>query len=163
MKSEPRVSFGQRVKDRCATLSTSIETKFPRVHRSTTSCVTYMKDVWNETFPNERKQVKSKMDDRKERARVAKEHAEKMKDMTPEEIDAYMQQIPEWKRGALVVAQTEEEQIEEQKGVFRRTKDKISRRINDTEYVRNFKESEEYERINKLRAEYQEFKGELKE
>lgn len=94
---------------------------------------------------------------------MAKEHAEKMKDMTPEEIDAYMQQIPEWKRGALVVAQTEEEQIEEQKGVFRRTKDKISRRINDTEYVRNFKESEEYERINKLRAEYQEFKGELKE
>ena len=46
------------------------------------------------------------MDDRKERARIAKEHADKMKDMTPEELDAYMQQIPEWKRGALVVAQT---------------------------------------------------------
>ena len=28
---------------------------------------------------------------------------EKMKDMTPEELDAYMESIPEWKRGALVV------------------------------------------------------------
>ena len=50
-----------------------------------------MKDVWNETFPNDRKQVKSKMDDRKERARIAKEHMEKMKDMTQEEMDAYME------------------------------------------------------------------------
>jgi len=42
-------------------------------------------------------------------------------------------------------------------------KDKISQRINETEYVKQFKDSEDYERINKLRAEYQEFKGELKE
>jgi hypothetical protein len=26
-----------------------------------------------------------------------------MKEMTPEQLDAYMQAIPEWKRGALVV------------------------------------------------------------
>lgn len=29
--------------------------------------------------------------------------------MTPEELDAYYESIPEWKRGALVVGETEEE------------------------------------------------------
>lgn len=94
------------MKEKCATINSGFEAKFPRVHSKTSSYVSYISDVWRETFPNERNQVKSKMDDRKERARIAKEHADKMKDMTPEELDAYMQQIPEWKRGALVVAQT---------------------------------------------------------
>jgi hypothetical protein len=44
------------------------------------------------------------MDERRERARVAKEHQEKMKNMSQEELDAYMESIPEWKRGALVVS-----------------------------------------------------------
>lgn len=30
-----------------------------------------------------------------------------MKDMTEEEIDAYWQSIPEWKRGALVTVEAE--------------------------------------------------------
>jgi hypothetical protein len=33
-----------------------------------------------------------------------------MKNMSQEELDAYMESIPEWKRGALVVSQTEEQQ-----------------------------------------------------
>jgi len=53
------------------------------------------------------------MDDRKERAKVLKEHLEKMKDMTPEEIEKHMESIPEWKRGALVVVQNEEGLTEE--------------------------------------------------
>lgn len=43
------------------------------------------------------------MDKRKERAKAAKEWEEKQKEMTQEELDAYMESIPEWKRGALVV------------------------------------------------------------
>jgi hypothetical protein len=79
---------------------------------------------------------------------------EKMKNMSQEEIDAYMESIPEWKRGALVVAQTEEEQIEQQKGIFGRAKDRVSKRINESETVQKFKESEDFEKIRKLQAEY---------
>lgn len=56
-----------------------------------------------------------------------------MDQMTPEELDAYMESIPEWKRGALVVAQTEEEQIEQRKGIFSRAKDRVSEKLNETE------------------------------
>ena len=92
---------------------------------------------------------------------------EKMKNMTQEELDAYMETIPEWKRGALVIAQTEEEQKEQAKGVFRRAKDKLSTKINESGPVQRFKESDEYDKLSKLReeykAEFQEFKGNLKE
>ena len=59
--------------------------------------------MWAETFPNSEHTVKTKMSKRKERAKAAKEWEEKQKEMTQEEIDAYMESIPEWKRGALVV------------------------------------------------------------
>ena len=49
------------------------------------------------------------MSKRKERAKAAKEWEEKQKEMTQEEIDAYMESIPEWKRGALVVGDQQEE------------------------------------------------------
>lgn len=74
-----------------------------------------------------------------------------------------MESIPEWKRGALVVSQTEEQQAEELKSIFGRAKDRLKNRINETEAVQKFKQSEDYEKIEKLRAEFQEFKGELKE
>ena len=43
------------------------------------------------------------MDERKERAKLAKDLELKAKEMTPEELEAYMETIPEWKRNALVV------------------------------------------------------------
>lgn len=59
--------------------------------------------MWKETFPNSKKIAKTKIDDRKERAKVLKELEAKMKEMTPEELEKYWEEIPEWKRGALVV------------------------------------------------------------
>lgn len=41
-----------------------------------------MKDVWAETFPNSVNVVKTKMDRRKERAKLANEIEEKQKEMT---------------------------------------------------------------------------------
>jgi len=55
--------------------------------------------------------------------------------MSQEELDAYMESIPEWKRGALVVSQTEEEQAEELKGFFGKAKDRLKNRINQNETV----------------------------
>lgn len=73
-----------------------------------------------------------------------------MKDMTQEQIDAYMESIPEWKRGALVVAETEEEQVQKSKGIFERAVD----RVKATESFQNFKRSEDYEKIKSVRAEF---------
>ena len=62
---------------------------------------------------------------RKERAKAAKEWEEKQKEMTPEELDAYMESIPEWKRGALVVDENQEEPEEEKPGIFGRMKNRV--------------------------------------
>lgn len=62
---------------------------------------------------------------RKERAKAAKEWEEKQKEMTPEELDAYMESIPEWKRGALVVDENQEEADEEKPGIFGRMKNRV--------------------------------------
>ena len=62
---------------------------------------------------------------RKERAKAAKEWEEKQKEMTPEELDAYMESIPEWKRGALVVDENQEELDEEKPGLFGRMKNRV--------------------------------------
>lgn len=113
----------------------SFENKFPKASQKTSACFAYVKEVWQETFPDEKGAVKTKMDERRERARVAKEHQEKMKNMSQEELDAYMESIPEWKRGALVVSQTEEQQAEELKGFFGKAKDRLKNRINKSETV----------------------------
>ena len=60
-------------------------------------------EVWHETFPDTGAKTSDRMSKRRERAKMAREWEEKQKDMTPEEIAAMEEQIPEWKRTALVV------------------------------------------------------------
>ena len=52
--------------------------------------------------------------------------------MTPEEIEAYYESIPEWKRGALVVGDKAEDEAEEL-GRFGRFKGKLQEKIDSTE------------------------------
>ena len=53
--------------------------------------------------------------------------------MTPEEIDAYYESIPEWKRGALVVGDNAEEEEKKELGRFGRFKGKLQEKIDSTE------------------------------
>lgn len=46
-----------------------IQTNYPK----TSKCISYMKDVWDETFPNESKKVITKLQKRKDIARQQKE------------------------------------------------------------------------------------------
>ena len=103
------------------------------------------------------------MDKRKERAKIAKEWEEKQKEMTQEELDAYMESIPEWKRGALVVGDQEEEEQKEAPGIFGRVKGKVKQKIDNTEMAQKFYESEDYEKLTKLRDEAKEFRAELRD
>jgi len=60
------------------------------------------------------------MEHRKKMAKMQREAEELEKEMTQEEIDAMEESIPEWKRNALTV--TDSEVQEEKKGVFGRMK-----------------------------------------
>lgn len=70
------------MKDVATAKSLHFETKYPKAHEKTSYYYNYLVEVWAETFPNEKAKAKTKIDDRKERAKVIKAHQEKMKEMT---------------------------------------------------------------------------------
>ena len=68
--------------------------------------------------------------------------------MTPEELAAMEEEIPEWKRNALVIASDDEDgEGERKRGVFGRAKDAVGEKISSTQAAQNFYESEEYKKI----------------
>lgn len=77
--------------------------KSPKTHEKASNYFNTLKEVWVETFPHFEKEAKNKMDLRKIQAKTAREIREKQEEMTPEELELYLETIPEWKRGALVV------------------------------------------------------------
>ena len=81
--------------------------------------------------------------------------------MTEEQLAAMEESIPEWKRSALVA--TESGEPVKKKGVFGRMKDSVKEKVKSTDQYKNFEQSEEYEKLQKLRKEVQEFKGDVKE
>lgn len=81
--------------------------------------------------------------------------------MTEEELAEMEESIPEWKRSALVA--TESGEPVKKKGVFGRMKDSVKDKVYSTDQFKNFEQSEEYEKLQKLRKEVQEFKGDVKE
>lgn len=90
---------------------------------------------------------------------MVKDLEEKMAALSPEELEAYMESIPEWKRGALVVTEPGEEEQEVQ-GIFKKIRSKISGKIQDTSLVKSFKEDEN---VQWARKEYQQVKGDARE
>lgn len=82
-------------------------------------------------------------------------------DLSPEELERLEGEIPEWKRGAIVM--TEEAPVEEKQGLFKRAKNKLFSKVSDTKIAKNIKESEEYKKIEEMRREMQEFKHNLKD
>ena len=110
IKESLSIRFKQSIKKRASKYDEMCKEKYPKAHEKSMDYYCKFKDVWAQTFPNSENVVKSKMDRRKERAKIAKEWEEKQKEMTQEELDAYMESIPEWKRGALVVGDQEEQE-----------------------------------------------------
>jgi lipase chaperone LimK len=130
--------------------------KFPKVSSGTSRVFSYIKEVWHETFPNEKNKLVTKMERRKEQARMAKEMEENQ-----EFIDKLQEDIPEWKRGAIVT--TDQEMSEEKPGLLKRVKSTVKSKITSTKAAQEFMETEDYKKIEKMRAEMSEFKSNLKE
>ena len=79
--------------------------------------------------------------------------------MSPEEIEAMEASIPEWKRNALVTTGEDGEQQEEKKGVF----GKLRAIIDETDAAKKYYESEEHVKLKEARANYADFKDNLKD
>jgi hypothetical protein len=47
-----------------------VSEKFPRAHNTTSKACSYIKEVWQETFPNERRKAVTKLEKRKEIAKM---------------------------------------------------------------------------------------------
>ena len=116
-----------------------------------------MKDVWCETFPNEDKKVKSRIEKRKQIAKQQKEY-----EMSMEDQERMQQEIPEWKRQSLVVTDQQAEE-EEKQGLFKKLRKGVKERVSQTEAAQKFYQSEEYKKIEAIRSEMNQFKSNLKE
>lgn len=87
------------MKGKASELNQKIEQKYPKIHHSTTSTFSYIKEVWQETFPDPDGKVKSRINKRKEVAAKMKAQSE----LSPEELEKLEGEIPEWKKGAVVL------------------------------------------------------------
>lgn len=131
-----RENLGQKSQS----FSDTINTSFPTATKVSSKAFSYMREVWQETFPNEKHSSLSRMEKRKEQARLMKEYEE-----NKEAIDNIQQQIPEWKRGAVVISDKPQE--EEKKGLFKRMTGKVMSKIAKTSAAQEFMESEDYKKL----------------
>lgn len=156
-KAEPKESFFSKMNSRKEQMNKDIEEKYPKL----ATRITYFKEVWAETFPDHKAELKAKMERRKQLAKEHREMEEKRKELTPEELEEIEKSIPEWKKGALVVS--EEAAEEERRGLLGRFSDNVKHRFGQTEAGKKFYESEDYEKMKEVRANYQEFRNNLRE
>ena len=134
-------------------INENIEEKYPKL----ATYISKFKVVWRETFPDPEKKMANRMTERKKLAKQQREMEEAQEKLSPEELEELEKSIPEWKRNALVL---QGEEIKEEKpGVFGRLKD----RIKSTDAAKNFKESEEYEKLSAARNEFKDTVGKFKE
>jgi hypothetical protein len=124
------VSWSQHIKTQfhstTTTINDSLNQKFPKTCEKTAVCYNYIKDVWQETFPQEHSKAKSKIEKRKEIAKKQKE----MVELSEEELAKMEGEIPEWKKGALATTNLEAE--EEKPGMLRRATQKVKGRFDKT-------------------------------
>ena len=107
---------------RTSSIANSVNEKYPKVYKAGV----YMKDVWEETFPNDNRNANTKIQERKAKA-------QEMKKYSSEEIDAMQEEIPEWKRQAMTTF--DESKLEDEKGVLGRALGKAKTKISSTKFI----------------------------
>lgn len=69
MKADPwHRRLKSSINERASSVSSTIETKFPKLHSRTSKSVSYIAEVWRETFPNEERNAKTKLEQRRRAA-----------------------------------------------------------------------------------------------
>lgn len=154
-EAEPKPSKLSSIKSKLSSTGTKINEKMPFVYKTGV----YFKDLWQETFPSDDRKVKTRIERRREIAKVQQNYTE-------EEIAEMQEAIPEWKRTA--VTAVDEDQVQEEKtGFFRRLTRKIGSKVSDTTIAKKIVESEEYRDFKKkyreIKQEASEFKEDFKD
>lgn len=152
---EPKESVVSKLKTRVGSTTEKINEKAPFLYKTGV----FMKDLWQETFPNDDGKVKSRMRKRKEIAQIQKKYSE-------EEIEAMQEEIPDWKRTA--VTMVDESQQEEQKsGYIKKLFKKVGSKVSDSSVGKKVFQSEEYKELMKkykdIKVETEEFKEDFKD
>jgi len=152
---EPKISTMSKIKTRISSTTGAINKKAPFVYKTGV----YFKDLWQETFPNDDGKVKSRMQKRKEMAQLQKKYSEK-------EIDAFQEEIPEWKRTAVTIV--DESKLEDRKsGTIKKLLKKVGSKVSDTSIGQKVLKSEEYKEFmknyRKIKVEAAEFKEDFKD
>lgn len=70
---EIKPSFKERMVLRSSKMSENLETKMPKAHAKGTYVFNYLSEVWQETFPSATDNVKTKITQRRERAKLIKD------------------------------------------------------------------------------------------
>lgn len=89
-----------------------VEQKAPNLYQYTHSFCKGVVDAWKATFPNKEDLIIAKMERIKKENQEIKDMEEKMKNMTEEERKKIQDEIPEYKRSALVAQKAEQEKKE---------------------------------------------------
>jgi hypothetical protein len=152
---EPKIGRIQRFKESMSSTTGKIQEKAPFVYKTGV----FFKDLWKETFPNDDSKVKTRIQRRKEIAKIQKEYSE-------EEIAQMQEEIPEWKRTAVTMVDDEKAQ-EEEAGALRRLYRKFGGKVSNTSIAQKIMESEEYKEFRKkyhtIKTEASELKDDFKD
>lgn len=134
---EPKVSSLNKLKTKISSTTETINQKVPFLYKTGV----YMKDLWQETFPKDVSNVKTRLEKRKEIAKVQAQYTE-------EEILKMQEDIPEWKRTAVTFV--DDEVVEEkQTGVIKKLYKKASATVSESSIGKKVLESEEYKEFKK--------------
>ena len=153
--TEPKIGRIQKIKEKVSTTTNTINEKAPFVYKTGV----FFKNLWQETFPNDDRNVKSRIHKRREIAKVQANY-------TPEEIEEMQENIPEWKRTA--VTMVDDQQVEEKEaGAFKKLYKKIGSKVSDTKIAKQIMQSEEYknmkQKYREVKQETSEFKEDFKD
>jgi len=153
---EAKDGFFKKLGKKTEEINDNISAKYPKMGVG----LSYFRDVWEETFPDPEKKMARRMEQRKKMAKMQRELEQKEKDLTPEEIEEIQANIPEWKRGAVTVT---DGPTEKKKGIFGRMSSKVKSKISNTGAAQKFYESEDFQKLKDARANFTEFKNNLKD
>jgi hypothetical protein len=132
--------------------TSSFSNKFPKASLRLLNFKNSLMETYHETFPKSgRAEVQRKM-------KVKRKQAALQNRITQDQINAIQELIPEWKRTALVINNIEAEQSLWQSFGFN-----ITQKVSQSEFSKKFKESQDYEKIQDFKEEFNEFKEGLKE
>ena len=149
--TEPKIGRVQRFKDKMSSTAGKIQEKAPFVYKTGV----FFKDLWQETFPNDDRKVKTRIQRRREIAKEQKQYSE-------EEIAQMQEEIPEWKRTAVTMVDEDKVQ-EEEAGALRRLYRKFGSQVSNTTIAQKIMESEEYKDFRKKYHDIKTEASELKE